>query len=388
MNKLDFYLFHLMPYPFIPPGEEIESTWVTLSNSHYDPKVGHRLYNEYLEQLIAGERFGYDGVCVNEHHQNAYGTMPAPDLMAAYIAAKTERIPIGIIGNALPLHGNPLRVAEEIAMLDVISGGRIISGFVHGTGMEYHSYGSNPSYSQERFWEAHDLIIKAWTQPGPFHWQGKHYNLPYVNPWPRPLQQPHPPIWITGSSLENVPWVADHQYTFACFLTPYELTEALVNTYRERCRQQALPEPGSDKFAYLALCYTAETDEQAEEDGKGLLWYLYRERHPYFNAPPGYVSAPAMAKAALGVGGKPYRDSFEGLQEKGIVIAGSPDTMIKKIKYLHERCGIGHLLMMNQAGFMPADKVRRSMELFAKEAYPAIRELGVQPRTPEPAAVG
>src|SRR4029453_3621279 len=152
----------------------------------YDAKVGHRLYNEYLDELAAGERLGYDGICVNEHHQNAYGTMPAPDLMAAYLVAKTERIPIGIIGNALPLHGNPLRVAEEIAMLDVISGGRIISGFVRGTGMEYYSTGANPAYSQERFWEAHDLIINARTHAGPFQWQGKHFRLPYVNPWPRP----------------------------------------------------------------------------------------------------------------------------------------------------------------------------------------------------------
>ena len=90
-------------------------------------------------------------------------------------------------------------------MLDVISGGRIISGFVRGTGMEYYSYGANPSYSQERFWEAHDLIIKAWTEPGPFDWEGKHFHLPYVNPWPRPLQKPHPPVWLPGSgSLETV----------------------------------------------------------------------------------------------------------------------------------------------------------------------------------------
>ena len=131
--------------------------------------------------------------------------MPSPDIMAAYLIAKTDRIPIGIIGNALPLHSNPIRVAEEVAMLDVISGGRIISGFVRGTGMEYHSYGANPSYSQERFWEAHDLIIKAWTEPGPFAWEGKHFHLPYVNPWPLPLRKPHPPVWLPGSgSLETV----------------------------------------------------------------------------------------------------------------------------------------------------------------------------------------
>ena len=157
---------------------------MTLSNRHYDPKVGHALYNEYLEQLIAAERFGYDGLCVNEHHQNAYGTMPSPDIMAAYLAAKTERIPIGIIGNALPLHSNPVRVAEEVAMLDVISGGRIISGFVRGTGMEYHSYGANPSYFRGK--QPIDDLVFAITVDPAVRWQrvkaGECNLMSYPNP--------------------------------------------------------------------------------------------------------------------------------------------------------------------------------------------------------------
>ena len=174
MNKLDFYLFHLMPYPYIPPGEEIESTWVTLPNSHYDPKVGHRLYNEYLEQLIAGEKLGYDGAvrerappervrhdALAEHH----GVLPRREDRAHPDRRDRQR--------AAAACATRVRVAEEIAMLDVISGGRIISGFVRGTGMEYYSYAANPSYSQERFWEAHDLIIKAWTEPGPFALAGQ-----------------------------------------------------------------------------------------------------------------------------------------------------------------------------------------------------------------------
>jgi len=145
MNKLQFYSLMFMPYPFIPPADDLPSTWVNLPNTLYDPKVGHRLYNEYLELNVLTEKLGYDGVLVNEHHQTAYGTMPSPNIMASYIVAKTERIKVGVIGNALPLHGNPMRVAEEIAMLDVISGGRIISGFVRGTGMEYHSLRANPA---------------------------------------------------------------------------------------------------------------------------------------------------------------------------------------------------------------------------------------------------
>src|ERR671922_2349290 len=134
---MQFFAFHLMPWDRLPAdfATKYESAWTWLPNSIYDPRHGHELYNRYLDELCLADELGFDGVCVNEHHQNAYGTMPSPNLMGAYIAARTERIPIGIIGNALPLHANPLRVAEEVAMLDVISGGRILSRVVRGTGV-------------------------------------------------------------------------------------------------------------------------------------------------------------------------------------------------------------------------------------------------------------
>ena len=178
MNKLKFYFFHLMPYGFVPRSSEFDSSWVTLSNRHYDPTRGHQLYNEYIDLLVAAEKYGYDGAIVNEHHANAYGTMPSPNLIAAMVVTRTKRMPVGIVGNAIPLHGNPVRVAEEIAMLDVISGGRIISGFVRGIGCEYFNNPVSPTDSVERFWEANELILKAWTDPGPFTWQGKHYYIP------------------------------------------------------------------------------------------------------------------------------------------------------------------------------------------------------------------
>ena len=170
MPKLEFYYFHLMPYPFLPDdfNKTYDSTWVTLPNSFYDPVKGHALYNRYIDELEEAEKWGWDGVCVNEHHQNAYGTMPSPNIIAAILTQRVKKAKIGIIGNALPLHDDPLRVAEEVAMLDVISGGRIISGFVRGTGMEYYSYNVNPAFSRDRFYEAHDLIIQAWTRPGPW----------------------------------------------------------------------------------------------------------------------------------------------------------------------------------------------------------------------------
>src|SRR6266540_3408616 len=380
------YHFTEMPYPYVPPEveQELKSSRVIVPNRYCDPKTMADLYERYLDEYEYADDLGLE-IMLNEHHQTLTCVNAVVPITAAALVRRTRRAKLAILGTPLPHRDSPVRVAEEIAMLDCISRGRIISGFVRGVPTEIHPANTNPVLTRERFEEAHDLIVKAWTTREPFNWEGRFWHVRYVNVWPRPYQDPPPPIWITGSSLDNVPWVADHQYSFAFFLTPYEWTESLVNTYRQRCRERELSEPGPDKFAYLALCYTGETDEQAQEDGKGLLWYLYRERHPQFNAVPGYAPPQAMAKAYLGVGGKPYRDSFESLQAKGIVMAGNPDTMIEKITYLHERCGIGHLLMMNQAGFMPPDKVRRSMELFAKEVYPAIRDLGE--RRPARAAV-
>ena len=269
MNKLLFYTINFMPYPFVPPPEELESAWVTIPNSHYDPMVGHRLYTDYLEEEIATERLGYDGVLVNEHHQNAYGNMPSPNLIASYIVARTSRIPIGIIGNALNLYNHPLRVAEEVAMLDVISGGRIISGLVRGTGMEYYSYGENPTYAREKFWEAHDLILKAWTEPGPFEWEGEHFHLRYVNPWPRPLQQPHPPIWLPGvGSLETIDEAAKRRYTFMQVYAPrWLLVKALV-MYRQIAEEKYEYTPSPYQLGAAIPTYVAETDEQAHREAR------------------------------------------------------------------------------------------------------------------------
>src|SRR6266705_1960974 len=189
---MKFYYFHLMPYVM---DHEEPSSWVTLSNRYYDPKVGQQLYNQYLDQLEYAEKLGWDGLCVNEHHQNCYGTMPSPNVVAAMLVRRTTKAKIAILGNGLPLRDNPLRVAEEIAMLDVVSGGRVISGFVRGISAEYFSTAVNPTHSRERFYEAAELILRAWTEEGPFPFDGRFYRYPYVNPWPRPLQKPHPPIW-------------------------------------------------------------------------------------------------------------------------------------------------------------------------------------------------
>src|SRR5207253_1710430 len=142
------YFFHLMPYPELPSNyDSYEAGSVTYPNIHFDPKVGHLLYNRYLDELEYAEELGFEGVCVNEHHQTTYGIMPGPNLIAAALARSTARMKIAIVGNGIPLRDHPLRVAEEVAMIDCISGGRVISGFVRGIGMEYFGMGLDPTRS-------------------------------------------------------------------------------------------------------------------------------------------------------------------------------------------------------------------------------------------------
>jgi hypothetical protein len=187
-QSLQFFHFGLMPYPNIPPPEQIESTWVNLSNSNYDPVVGHRLYNEYLDQAVLAEKLGYDGTCVNEHHQNAYGLMPSPNLMASILSRITTQAKIVVMGNSVALYNPPTRVAEEMAMLDVLSGGRLVAGFPVGTAMDsIFTYGVPPAILRDKYYEAVGLILGAWEDPEPFAFNGRYTQLRYVNVWPRPV---------------------------------------------------------------------------------------------------------------------------------------------------------------------------------------------------------
>ena len=267
-----FFAFHLMPYRHLDfdAVAQYESYWIDFPNTFYDTSKGALLYREYIEQLVdAGER-GFDGICVNEHHQTAYGMMPAPNLIASILIDRTRNsdVKVAILGRALPLVNNPLNIAEEYAMLDNISNGRIIAGFVRGIGAEYHSTGINPVYSHERFHEAHDLIVKAWTEPGPIDHQGDHYTFKYANPWPRPYQKPHPPIWIPSQgSAETISWAADpsRKYPFIVTFSPVESVLRYQMMYREQARRFGYEADGA-QLGWAAPIYVAETDEIARRE--------------------------------------------------------------------------------------------------------------------------
>jgi len=216
---MKFTWFHLMPYRFLPEDfkEKYHSVWVDIPRDLYDPKVGHRLYNDYLDQLEYADLMGFDGLGVNEHHQNAYGLMPSPNIMAAALTRRTRNANLVVLGNSIALYNPPIRVAEEFAMLDVISGGRLIAGFPVGTSMDTNfCYGEVPATIREKYYEAHDLIIKAWESKDVFSFNGKYTKLRYVNLWPKPLQQPRPPIWIPGGgSVETYDFCIDNTYSYS-----------------------------------------------------------------------------------------------------------------------------------------------------------------------------
>jgi alkanesulfonate monooxygenase SsuD/methylene tetrahydromethanopterin reductase-like flavin-dependent oxidoreductase (luciferase family) len=379
---MEVVLFHLMPYADLDlkAAREHGTVWVNLPNANFDPVKGHKLYNRYLDELEYGEELGFDAIAVNEHHQTAYGLMPSPIVTASALARRTRRAKIAILGSALPLREHPLMIAEEHAMIDVISGGRLISGFVRGIGAEYHTFGVNPTFSHDRFHEAHDLIVRAWTEPGPFAFQGRHYNVQYVNLWPRPYQKPHPPIWIPSQgSKETIDWAAhpDRRYTYLQTFSPANVVQRYLKVYRDTCRSFGY-EAEDRQLGWAVPVYVAETDELARREAKAhfeAFRNVFLKMPVEMLLPPGYTSRESLknvmkAKAAM------FGDiTLEKSIELGLIVCGSPATARRALESYWKDMRFGNLLVLCQFGTLPADLTRRNMELFARDVMPAVKVL-------------
>ncbi len=387
---MKFFNFHLMPYANVDLDAIAKngSAWVTFSNSHYDPEKGAELYHDYLDQMEFADQLGFDGVCLNEHHQTAYGMMPIPGVLAGALARSVKHADIAILGRALPLVNNPLNIAEEYAMLDNLTRGRIIAGFVRGIGAEYHSTGINPAYSQERFAEAHDLIIRAWTEPGPFSYSGKHYQFRYVNPWPRPYQTPHPPIWIPSQgSSSTIRWAAKMRYTYCQTLSPIAAVAKFFQLYRDEA-DKAGYQASADQLAWSNTIYVGETDKKAVQEARphleALVNYLLKMPTEML-LPPGYTDTASMKRVrAVKVTGKAA--TIEDLIASGVVIIGSPATVREKLAEYQDLAGFNTSLTKTQFGTMPNEMARANMTAIAEEILPAFRDRLPQQRAPKAAA--
>ena len=381
------HFFHLMPYRFLPDDfrERNRSVWVDVPSELFDPVKGHQLYNENLDELEYADALGFDGICVNEHHQNAYGLMPSPNLMAAALARRTQNAAIVVLGNSLALYNPPTRVAEEFAMLDCLSGGRLVAGFPVGTSMDTNfCYGEVPANLREKYQEAHDLIIQAWTRPEVFSFNGKYTQLRYVNIWPRPIQKPHPPIWIPGGgSIETWEWVSERDYLFS-YLSYFGHQRGLsvMKSFWEEIARLG-KDDNPYRAGFLQFIAVSETDEQAEKDYAEHAEYFYNRclhLYPGFVNPPGYQTM-RSARAGLRSQVQQAAQTLSGqlkwrdFVEQGYILAGSPESVRQQLEEAAKALRVGHMMVLLQFGSMPPELVRKNTELFAREVLPHVQQL-------------
>ncbi len=379
--------FHLMPYPYLPDDfkEKYRSVWVDVPSDLYDPEKGHTVYNDYLDELEYAEQVGFDGLCVNEHHANAYGLMPSPNLMAAALTRRTSQSALVVLGNSIALYNPPLRVAEEFAMLDVMSGGRLVAGFPVGSSMDTNfAYGEPPAALREKYREAHDLIIQAWTRPEAFSFNGKYTQLRYVNIWPRPLQKPHPPVWIPGGgSIETWDWCLEHNYCY-CYLSyyGYKRGKEVLDGFWQVVDQRGV-DPNPYRVGFLQLVAIADTDAEAEKIYEPYADYFYnRCLHVYqgFADAPGYRTVETLRrgfKPQFGAAAARARANlkWKDFVEQGYVIGGSPESVRQQLGEAMQTMRVGHLMVLCHFGNMPPEVTRRNTELFAHEVMPHMKQM-------------
>jgi alkanesulfonate monooxygenase SsuD/methylene tetrahydromethanopterin reductase-like flavin-dependent oxidoreductase (luciferase family) len=381
--------FHLMPYPYLPEDfrERYHSVYIDIPTDLYDPQLGHQVYNDYLDELEYAAQIGFDGICVNEHHSNAYGLVPSPNLMAATLARRTKDAGLVVLGNSIALYNPPTRVAEEFAMLDVISGGRLIAGMPLGTSMDTNfAYGQAPVTLREKYHEAHDLIVRAWTEPEPFAFNGKYTQLRYVNTWPRPIQKPHPPIWVPGgSSPETWDWVLEMGYLYAHLsLSGHASSKRTIDAYYDLI-DKAGAEPNPYRVGMTQAVFCAETDEAAEELYSEAVDYFYNKClyiYPGFNDAPGYRSERAlemgMARSSMqqnAFSGRAPTVTWKDRVDSGSVIAGSPETVIERLRATATDLRVGHMMLLMQLGNLNRERTMKNIELVGTKVLPHVRDL-------------
>jgi alkanesulfonate monooxygenase SsuD/methylene tetrahydromethanopterin reductase-like flavin-dependent oxidoreductase (luciferase family) len=363
------YAFDLMPWPHLTAP-----SYYPDSNALYDPERGRQVYAEHLEQMVLCEDYGFDAICINEHHAKPYGLMPSPNLIAAALTQRTRRITIGILGNLPALHAHPVRLAEEIAMLDVMSGGRIISGFVRGVPQEYLALSVPLEQARERLEEAWDVVVKAWTSREPFAWRGKHFSYDRVSIWPRPLQQPHPPIILPADSNEGLETAARRRVPTGVAYRSTARSKDIFERYRRFAASHGWTPAPSDCHVMRHI-YVGETSARARAEAEPHLDYFWQKLLSYHRgsmallgqspAPP-----PAVVRAAEDV--PFYTFDFDLTQKDGITIVGDAEEVAARITAEMEALGAGVLMGLFQFGSLPHDLARKNIERFATSVLPKL----------------
>ena len=384
-----WYFSEMAYHPAWEAGLAGGSLRVVLPNGNVDPQIAHGLLNRYLDEFRLCDEVGLD-IMVNEHHATATCMTVSVPMALAIIAREPKRARLLSLGNPIANRPDPVRVAEEMAWLDVLSGGRTELGLVKGAAYEIAPANSNPARIMRRYWEAHDLILKALsTHDGPFSWEGEYFHYRNVNIWPRPIQQPHPPIWMTGMSAATGRVAAERGHVVGTLLSG-GIAKPMFDAYRARARELGW-EAGADRMAYAAVIGVGHT--RAEGHRRADLIAGYVRTAPVvaeaFTNPPGYNTIPANV-AMLKAGKKKGRivadrngnlidatqATVEDLMATDTVFAGTPDDVFAQIKDFNTRMGgVGHLLFFGQGGHLDHKDTVENITLFAREVAPRLREL-------------
>jgi alkanesulfonate monooxygenase SsuD/methylene tetrahydromethanopterin reductase-like flavin-dependent oxidoreductase (luciferase family) len=382
--------FHMQGYRDLPDDfrKRYESIWITPPNDELcDSATVGKYLHWNLDELELADDLGFDGLGLNEHHQNGYGFPISPNLIAATLARRKSDAAIVMLGNTLPLYNPPVRVAEEMALLDCLSGGRLVAGWPIGSAMDTTGcYGITPTEVRPRYYEAHDLIKAAWTRPGPFPFNGKFTKLRYVNPWPKPLQKPHPPIWCAGGgSVETWKFAAENDYTYSYLsFFGHKAAKKLIDGYWNEVAKAGRDEnPYRAGFAQLVV--VGETDAEAEREYLPHIKNFFDKSLyiPGHHAMvPGYMTKQSMEFLLKQSGSATPFTSLgndfswkEHVENQGIVVGGSPSTVADRLREAVKTLRVGHLMVVLQIQSMTPEQTAKNTRLFAEKVLPKIRDI-------------
>lgn len=383
-------------------GDGIDSLRVTLPNHHCDPEIASRLINERLDEWALCDELGLN-IMVNEHHSSATCLSCSATITLAMLAARTQRARLLGLGFPIANRTDPVRLAEEIAYIDVVSRGRLDVGFVKGAPYEIAPANANPVRITERFWDAHDLIVEALTShDGPFSWESEFFQFRQVNIWPRPYQQPRPDIFVTGGSIGTARSVAERGHTLVTILGGWNARK-VFDAYRDRVAELGRPAPGPEKFGYCALVGVGETEAEGHRRLNDIAGYFRTTSivaEPFVN-PPGYM--PPQGNAAwlkrnqtrgragahfpattrdgrvlkIGSGaGSGAGVTARDMVDAAIAFAGTPDQVVEQIAELNDHLGgFSNLIMMGQGGDLSHEDTVANLTLFGNEVLPRLEAL-------------
>jgi alkanesulfonate monooxygenase SsuD/methylene tetrahydromethanopterin reductase-like flavin-dependent oxidoreductase (luciferase family) len=339
-------------------------------------RSGAEVLPEEVNQMVLAEELGFDSIWLTEHHYADYGLSSAPSVLLATVAARTRRIRLGIAVYVIPFH-HPLRLAEETASIDILSGGRLTVGLGRGNRpLEFFGHGVPQEESRSRMEEGVDVLLQAWTQER-VNFSGRHWQIDDMPVYPKPLQQPHPPLAFAVTSPETIAWTARHGYQMLSsgLGTPLAATVNNRDTYVKGLREHGYSQIQIDqllsKWVVTKHVYVAPTDAEALAEAEGPeMWY--RDSFIRSLSADGlhglhesvYTGADAMMARLRA-------QTWEGLLQDALII-GSPETVAAKITEL-ERAGVGEVVCWMNFGGLAPEKVRRSMRLFAQEVMPSFR---------------